>query len=263
MRVQEEPLHYSYRHAADRGATDSLLRIGLNTTALPAIWTGGSAATIIDGWRSLPTVMEDDRDEITPFIGRCVQGGDAEAAARLWKHFHHVLLQHARAKLGSRPDRAGDEEDVVLSAFDCFFRGAAAGRFDRLKGRDELRNLLVKITTEKALDRRRRAHRQKRGGGAVRGESAFLSLGPNVGHCGIGHVPGSEPTPEDTAVLVEEYRRLLACLGDPELRQIAVMRLEEYRVLEIAQELGCSVRTVKRRLALIRKKWECEAGGEP
>jgi hypothetical protein len=61
-----------------------------------------------------------------------------QAAQKLWEHYFERLVQLARARLRSSPLRAADEEDVALSAFDSFCRGAAAGRFPDLAGRDDL-----------------------------------------------------------------------------------------------------------------------------
>jgi DNA-directed RNA polymerase specialized sigma24 family protein len=41
-----------------------------------------------------------------------------------------------------------------------------------------------------------------------------------------------------------------------DLRQVARLRLEEYTNGEIAGRLGCSERTVERKLVLIRGFWE-------
>jgi hypothetical protein len=79
----------------------------------------------------------------------------------------------ARAKLQGLPRRAADAEDVALSAFASFCRGAEAGRFPQLAGGDDLWPLLVVITARKALKCLEREHCQKRGGGKVRGESAW------------------------------------------------------------------------------------------
>lgn len=155
-----------------------------------------------------------------------------------------------------------DEEDVVLSAFDSFCRGAAAGRFPRLEDRDDLWKLLVQITCRTAYDHQKHEHRQKRGGGAVRGNSAFSSHPETDGFGGIEQVMGHEPTPELAAQIAEEYDRLLGQLEDQALREIALLRLESYSVAEIGQRLGCSLRTVKRRLAIIRQRWEGE-GNDP
>ena len=40
------------------------------------------------------------------------------------------------------------------------------------------------------------------------------------------------------------------------VRELALARMEGYSNEEIAQRLGCSVRTVERRLHLVRTKWQ-------
>ena len=77
--------------------------------------------------------------------------GDPAAAQRLWERYFRRLVGLARTKLRGAPRRAADEEDVALSAFVSFFRGAARGRFPRLEDREDLWRLLVVITARKAL----------------------------------------------------------------------------------------------------------------
>jgi len=64
---------------------------------------------------------------------------------------------------------------------------------------------------------------------------------------------GSEPTPEFAAMVAEEYRRLLDRLGDDVLRKVAILRMEGVTNDAIAEQLGCSRRTVARQLVLIRR----------
>ena len=66
---------------------------------------------------------------------------------------------------------------------------------------------------------------------------------------------GRDPTPAFAAMVTDECRRLLEALGDETLRRIALLRMEGYNDPEIAARLGCSVRTVGRKLDLIRKLW--------
>ena len=44
-------------------------------------------------------------------------------------------------------------------------------------------------------------------------------------------------------------------LADADLRALAIAKMEGYTNQEIAERLDCSLRTVERRLHLIRKKW--------
>src|SRR5262249_28287645 len=151
-----------------------------------------------------------------------------------------------------------DEEDVALSAFASFCRGAEAGRFPQLSDRDDLWRLLVTVTERKALNLVRDQNRLKRGGGAVQGESALHQRDGSTPR-GMDTVAGREPTPEFAAQVAEQCRRLLDLLDDNELRSIAIWKMECETVPQIADRLGCAVTTVERRLRLIRRIWDEEA----
>ena len=191
---------------------------------------------------------------VTHWLG-ALKGGDAAAAQRLWERYFDRLVRLARAKLGAMPRGAADEEDVALSAFHSFCQGAARGRFPRLDDRDNLWRLLVTITARKALDQVRRQARQKRGGGRVLVGSAQAGGEDDADGAGLEQVEGREPTPQFAAMVADECRRLLAALDDETLRQVALLRMEGYSDEEIAARVDCSLRTVSRKLALIRKAW--------
>lgn len=181
--------------------------------------------------------------------------GDAAAIQELWNRYFSRLVRLARQKLASSPRRAADEEDVALSAFASFCDGAQAGRFPDLADRNDLWRVLVTVTAQKALDQRRHDWRAKRGGGRVRGESAFGQNPESDGLAGIEQVIGDSPTPEFAASVAEQFTRLLEQLED-HLRPIALGKLEGYSNPEIAAKLDCSVSTVERSLRLIRKIWK-------
>jgi DNA-directed RNA polymerase specialized sigma24 family protein len=69
---------------------------------------------------------------------------------------------------------------------------------------------------------------------------------------------GREPDPAFAAEVAEECERLLARLGDDDLRSLAVRKMEGFTNEEIATQLGCSLATVERRLRLIRREWEAD-----
>jgi DNA-directed RNA polymerase specialized sigma24 family protein len=182
---------------------------------------------------------------VTGWIER-LKAGDPEAARPVWERYFHRLVSLARRRLQGAPRAAADEEDVALSAFDSFCRAAEEGRFPRLEDRDDLWRLLVVITERKALDLARAQRRLKRGGGRVAGESA------------LGRVAAPEPTPAFAALVAEECRRLLGALNDDGLRSLALLKMEGYANEEIGRRLGCALRTVERKLALIRELWREE-----
>ncbi len=130
-------------------------------------------------------------------ILRCIdmlRGGDPSAAERLWQTYIRRLVGVARVKIGGAPRRAADEEDVALSAFDSFCRGAGRGQFTRLSDRDDLWQVLVVITERKAIDLMRREGRKSRGEGKVQSLSDPLAIGPDADG-----VADRGPTPEFAA----------------------------------------------------------------
>jgi DNA-directed RNA polymerase specialized sigma24 family protein len=192
------------------------------------------------------------KGSVTRWIGQ-LQAGDPEAAQRLWERYFRRLVGLARKKLHDAPRRAADEEDVALSAFDSFCRSAGRGRFPLLADRDGLWRLLVALTARKAAHLLRDQGRQKRGGAQPPASGAAE---PSVEE-----LLSREPSPEFAAQVAEEYRRLLALLGDPELEAIALAKMDGCTTEEVAAKLGKAPHTVKRKLRLIRDIWAQEAEG--
>jgi DNA-directed RNA polymerase specialized sigma24 family protein len=186
--------------------------------------------------------------------------GQRHAAQPLWQNYFHQLIDRARRKLAGLPRRAADEEDVALSAFDSFCRAAEAGRFPDLHDRDDLWQLLVVLTDRKACDLAKYERRHKRAprDGRVLDEAALGQAGGPDQDTALGQLVSPEPSPEFALQTAEECRRLLDALGGDTLRQVALRKLEGYSVEEIAAQLGCVPRTVKRWLRLIRQTWQQE-----
>jgi DNA-directed RNA polymerase specialized sigma24 family protein len=195
---------------------------------------------------------------VTVWLGRLV-GGDPAAAEKLWQRYFHRLVGLARKKLQHTPRGAADEEDVALSALDSFCRRAQQGQFPDLQDRDDLWHFLMVITVRKALNQAKHERRHKRGGALPhtptkpRADSASEETA-------LEQILSSEPTPEAAVEMAEEYARLIEGLGDAELRSIALLKLEGNTTPQIAAKLGRALRTVERRLQLIRRTWEQELG---
>jgi DNA-directed RNA polymerase specialized sigma24 family protein len=179
-----------------------------------------------------------------------LRAGDAAAAEHLWEGYYRRLVGLARQKLLGRPRAVADEEDVALSAFHSFCRGVDQDRFPRLADRDDLWQLLVLLTARKAASLVRDETRQKRGGGMVLHASALADEDSL-----LAEFIGTEPTPDFAAQVAEECRRLLDRL-DADLRAVAQAKMEGYTNEEIARQQGCVVRTVERRLRIIRGLWQ-------
>jgi DNA-directed RNA polymerase specialized sigma24 family protein len=190
-------------------------------------------------------------DPVTLWLGQLL-GGDPAAARPLWDRYFHRLVGLARARLRNAPCRVADEEDLALSAFDSFCRNAERGRFPDLADRESLWRLLAAFTIRKVARYHRDRGRLKRGGGVATEEHPG----------GWDEAFGREPDPALAAEVADECDRLLTALTDPELRRVAVLRMDGHSVDEVAVALGCAPRSVKRKLQLIRTIWEREAGDE-
>lgn len=220
----------------------------------------GGQATMNAICIELPERTEVPHDDIIAHWLKDKHGFDEQFAQAVWEMYFDRLVRLARKELGSLPRRDEDEEDVAQSALLSFLRGADAGRFPQLGDRGDLWRLLFTITVRKAMARKRRFFSKKRGEGEVRGESIFF--GNDGLHTdepsGINEVLGDEPSPELAHEMVETCSDLLDDLRDPELKAIALYKMESYTNEEIAMLLSCSLRTVNRRLDKIRELWADE-----
>jgi RNA polymerase sigma factor (sigma-70 family) len=185
---------------------------------------------------------------ITHWI-REIQDGNQQVAQELWERYFAKLVQLASMELRGAKRQMADEEDVAISVFDSFCRAAENGRFPDLADRDSLWRLLVRMTARKSIDLRRRETRLRRGGPA-RAEHA----GQPSGEEALALAIGDTPSPEFAAMMAEELREVLEFLEDGEFRAIALGKMEGYSNEELADQLDCSVRTIERRLGLIREK---------
>jgi len=173
-----------------------------------------------------------------------------QAAEQLWNRYLGQLLQVARRKLAGAPRAVADEEDVVLTAFAALLQGIRTDRFTQLHDRNDLWQVLITLTERKAINQRRVHTALKRGG----------SESPTPLHTDL---EAPEPSPELAAELAEEFARRLEELPDTLEREVAIKRLQGYTNTEIAELLGVGLRTIERKVGLIRRSWQRHmAGGE-
>ena len=191
---------------------------------------------------------------ITHWIAE-IKDGNSAGAGGIWTRYFPRLVRLARKQIRGVSRSMADEEDVALSALDSFCRAAREGRYPDLADRDSLWRLLLQMTLNKAMSLARYESRQRRGGGRVRSLSHEQVASDDQM---LAEIVGKEPTPEFAAMMADECRRLLEKLDDPQLRELAVAKMEGYSNQEIAQRLDCALRTVERRLKLIRDEWKQE-----
>jgi hypothetical protein len=200
-----------------------------------------------------------DSHSITRLV-RDLATGDKQqtetAAAELWARYFTQLAELARRHLSPQVRRREDEEDVLQSVYKSFCLRQRRGDYV-LNDRDDLWRLLATIVAHKARNAaNRHLRKQKRAiGREARDDSA---LGGEDARAIVDGVPGDDPTPADAAEMAEELHRRMEALGDDTLRRVAAWKLQGYTNEEIASAgmMNCTVRTVERKLALIRKQWE-------
>ena len=178
----------------------------------------------------------------------------SSALQQLWDRFIGRLITAADKHLRNLPRRVADEEDVAIVAFASFARGAAEGRFQRLENRDDLWQVLAMLIERKSIALLRHELADKRGGGQVRGESVFEKLIAESS-VGLGIDQVGDPSPQLLDHFTYGVREMLDSLGDETLREIAILKLEGYTNDEIATKRSTSLRSIERKLQMIREKW--------
>ncbi len=223
------------------------------------VYNWAQQARMVSGKGGAMTVTIDG--SITRLIGG-LKAGDNAAAEQLWNRYFDRLVGLARARLRTAPRRGldADEEDAALSAFHSLCRGAARGRFPLLSDRDDLWKLLVVLTVRKSLNQIEHQTASKRGGTRIVHETDFPTAGADEFGNALDHFASREPTPEFLAMVADEYRHACQRLGDESLCAVFDLRLQNYSREEIAARLGCAVRTVTRKLEMIRAVLEGEGG---
>lgn len=173
------------------------------------------------------------------------QTGNEAAATILVNRYLARLAALARSRLSRRLQRRIDPEDIVLSAWRSFFLAARTGRASPDPD-DDLWPLLATITLRKLTRQLKRHHADKRDirleAPEIRGDLIHLAA-------------HGDPSPEHAALLADEIQAILARLTEAQ-REVFILTLQGQGSSQIARQLDCSDRTVRRTLAEIREAVE-------
>lgn len=181
-----------------------------------------------------------------------MKSGDENAAQQLWELYLHRLIELADRVLGDTPRGVADEEDVAVEALRHLIESARKGAFPQLHDRNDLWQVLVMLTTRKAIEQRRRETAEKRGGGGLLDEQHL----DGVANQSIQEILADhEPTPEFTLQFREELAKRMDRLEDPLFQKIVFDKLSAFTNREIAQRHKISLRAVERKLQIIRRRW--------
>lgn len=175
------------------------------------------------------------------------QAGNQAALGTLVKRYWPFLMVVAGENLPLTHRRAADEEDIVEQAFVDFSLGLLNGSWHCLKDRHHFVALLSTITQRKALNERKHEEARKRGGGALPVERDVQTLSETCQDDGL--------SPLEQVLQDDWCRHFLDRLGD-DLRPVADLLLAGLQKKAIAEALGCTVRTVSRKVVLLQQKWQ-------
>ncbi len=174
---------------------------------------------------------------------RGLRGGDAGVLSEFFRRYGPALERVAAKAIEPGMRRRFGPESIAQSVCRTFMRRAKDGAFELTDG-DRLWQLLCAIALTKVREKARFHLRHKRGVDREvsldAGDSGQLS-------------PDQGPSPEEAAIFADSFEHLLASLTDEE-RRVVELRLEDHTQDEIARELACSERTVRRMLKRIEAR---------
>lgn len=181
-----------------------------------------------------------------------LRNGEPEACHRFWSDFGNAMKQLADRRISPALQRRVDSEDVVQSVCRTFFRRAHQGQF-LVEDENSLWRLLCAITVAKTRMHVRH-HKRKR-----RDVSAEQHIDHAVadGEARVPELAGSGTTPEEQVEFADQFHHLMDQL-DQEERQVLDLRLQQLPNSDIADQLGCSERTVRRIVNRLKEKMETE-----
>ena len=192
--------------------------------------------------------MNEDSLGSVSLLFQSLQKGDSKSATEIFARYFPRLLKLAQRVLVAR-SLPVEAEDTIQDTFLQFFNSVQLGSYDQSLRRDDLWRILSVITVQKARKQLGREATAKRGGGRVKPESQIVSS--DSGAFRLDSQLGSLSTAEYDLIVTE----MLEQLGD-ELREVAILRLAGYTNSEIKVLLDSSLRSIERRVQIVRATWK-------
>ena len=187
--------------------------------------------------------MSDDEIGDKTLAEQC-QEGDERAFEAIFERYGEKLVRLAGKRISEKLSRRIEPEDVVQSVFRTFFGRVQENRFTFVNA-DDLWKLLVSMTLNKLRNKVDFHTAAKRAVGAER------PLGGTTSQPSAFDPSGEEPSGEAVVAFLDLLETFMDELR-PQDRTILEMRLNGYTQDEIARDIGCTERTVRRVLERIR-----------
>jgi RNA polymerase sigma factor (sigma-70 family) len=179
-----------------------------------------------------------DQEQDWPKLLRGLRDAQPWAVEQFYMEYAAALESLAAKHLSSPIRRRVGPEDIVQSACRTFFRRAKEGQF-QLDDSESLWRLLTAITMAKVREQTRFHLRQRR---SMKGETEPDS---NLDGSTAPMPISTEILPEAAAEFNDQFKRLIRSL-DAEEQQVVHLKLQQFTNDEVASQLGCSERTVRR-----------------
>lgn len=179
----------------------------------------------------------------------CLKAGDKTATDLLWHRFYPKLVRVANKKLVQNPDPAVGGEDIAQSSLRNVCQGVLDGRYPQLDNRDDFWKLLFVSMANRVCSHFRKCGSQKR--------KALLRDPSEVIDDELISQLNSQEAQAELADLIEYLLGKLD-LQDPsgELRQIAMLYLDEHSASSIAKTLQRRKTNILHKIQWIRAIWE-------
>ena len=192
--------------------------------------------------------MTTEPGSITQWLQR-LHSGEADAAKEIWNRYYPRVVRLAALQLIKSDDRSIDEEDVAQSTFRTVYLAVMNGKYPDIEDRRDLWRLLLVSTLNRVRRHHRDSHTLKRSvNELVTQDQSRRRL--------IMEISGPEAQAEMADLIETLFRRLDQEDPTGELRQIALLKLEEHSASAIARRLKRRKNHVLQRIRLIRILWE-------
>jgi RNA polymerase sigma-70 factor, ECF subfamily len=196
-----------------------------------------------DGWMCVTGAAVIDVDESAmrsdatfDELMKQLRAGDDSAETALFQQYVRRLIALAGRQFDAHLRDRADVEVVVLSACKSFFLRHRNGEF-QVDDWGELWSVLAMITLRKCAKRKRHLRAARRDAGR--------EVGLPDGDDDPSYVLDRTSTPVEAAILTDTVAMLFQAMT-PDDRPIVELILMGYTAQEVAAQLGCSERTVRR-----------------
>lgn len=176
-----------------------------------------------------------DHDSFDEMKAR-LKAGDRDAETLVFQRYVRRLIALAGRQFGPGLREKADVEGVVQSVCKSFFLRQRRGEIE-VDDWDELWSILATITLRKCANRRDYLRASRRN--ARREASWTVQDGEGC------QIADRTPTPAEAAIFTETFERFLGSI-EPDDRPIVRQILLGYTAEEVARQLDCSERTVRR-----------------